>query len=334
MHRELIITGPDASITAEMEAIAAPGEVVVMSQQTAARLDEGERGRSTGRNATLGLATPGVRACAPLAQALLSKLTSPRCCPRTPANASTVLTRQNTARQPWPSSSSQGVDDLSTGSSVGGFHRLEAIVNAVEAAAERFRVNFHETDIGPDGREVECSSADFPVQRGKRRRAPHPNGPRGLARRASGSPLRLRAGIRAGRVLVFSHQFERAGRRVIAVTGDGENVAARLMGSAKPGQLLATVRGAKLGRAHLDVTPLAPIAVKGRSEPVRATAIVTGPIATVPNRASDDSPFVGRETELQVILESARSAVRAKEGRRSSTLWVPAGIGGVKDSSR
>ncbi len=42
-HRELIITGPDASITAEMEAIAAPGEVV-MSQQTAARLDEGVRG--------------------------------------------------------------------------------------------------------------------------------------------------------------------------------------------------------------------------------------------------------------------------------------------------
>ncbi len=217
-----------------------------------------------------------------------------------------------------------GVDDLTrTGGSELVAYHLEAIVNAVEAAAERFRVNFHETDIGPDGGKIVLVSG-FPVQRGNDAERLIRTVHEVLASHASGSPLRLRAGISAGRVFVFSHQFERAGRRVIAVTGDSVNVAARLMGSAEPGQLLATVAALDRAAPIFDVTPLAPIAVKGRSEPVRA-AIVTGPIATVPNRASDDSLFVGRETELQVILESARSAVR----ERGAALNVvgPAGIG-------
>ena len=94
---------------------------------------------------------------------------------------------------------------------------------------------------------------------------------------------------------------------MVAVTGDTVNVAARVMGSAAPGQLLAT-RAALEWAAHIfDATPLASFAVRGRSEPVRA-AVVRGPIAIVPERAHDASLFVGREAELALILEAARCA--------------------------
>ncbi len=133
--------------------------------------------------------------------------------------------------------------------------------------------------------------------------------------------LRVRAGVSRGRVFVVHLGSVR--RRSYTTMGDAVNLAARVMGHAPDGQVLATDAALEYARAPFALTPVAPFAVKGKRVPVRA-ALVGEPRAAREHEAVD-SPLVGREPELRVLREAVRCA-REGSGRIVELAGEP-GIG-------
>jgi len=304
-HRELMVTGPAASITARMEAIAESGEVVV-STDTARRLERG----------VLGLAK--------LEGVLLTDVPDGETVPPRPPPDVTTLdvasllaadTRDHLLGGGEEAEHRQasvaflefsGIDALSLGAGPEVVAAcLGPLVAATEEAAERHGVNFHETDIGPNGGKI-ILVGGAPVLRG--------NDAERLLRAVydvveahpSSSPVGLRVGVNAGRVFVFSHDFGLAHRRIFSITGDAMNLAARVMGHAEPRQVLATQSVLVRARNPFETEAVPPFKVKGKSEAVVAFA-VGAPRQSV-SEAVGSLPFVGREAELEALLDRAGEA--------------------------
>ena len=108
--------------------------------------------------------------------------------------------------------------------------------------------------------------------------------------RRFGAKLQLRIGINTGEVVSGD-----ASSRDTFVTGDAVNVAARLEQAAQPGEILLGELSAALSRA--EVEPLAPIAAKGKYEPVLAFRLLAAP----PPAARAGRPLVGRERKLEQL---------------------------------
>jgi class 3 adenylate cyclase/predicted ATPase len=320
-HRELIITGPGASKTAEMEALAEAGEIVV-SPETAIRLDKSVLGEPKHEGVVLRAppdAEPAPRVTAAPAQVDIASLI--------PADTRERLHGTDEAEHRQVTVAFiefSGIDALTDagGGDLVARH-LDPVVSAAEAAAERFGVNFHETDIGRDGGKIVLVGG-FPMQHGddaeRLIRATYEV----VTRHPADSPVRLRAGITSGRAFVFSYDFRHAGRRVVAVMGDTVNLAARVMGQAAPGQVLATVTALERANGRFEVTPLDPFRVKGKAEPQRA-AVVGTPLSVDSEQSEDRSLFVGRDAELEELLAHARSATLGSG--TAVNLVGPAGIG-------
>ncbi|MGZ4202048.1 MAG: AAA family ATPase [Thermoleophilaceae bacterium] len=106
-------------------------------------------------------------------------------------------------------------------------------------------------------------------------------------------------------------------------TGDAVNVAARLQQAAQPGDVLIGEPTHALVHAAVDVEPLGPLELKGKSEPVAAYRILRA-------RAAPDRPhaglFVGREHELAILCE-AWEDVRAENRCELVTVAGDAGVG-------
>ena len=115
-----------------------------------------------------------------------------------------------------------------------------------------------------------------------------------VSRHPQTSPVGLRAGVNAGRVFVFSHDFGLAHRRIFSITGDAVNLAARVMGKAAPRQVLATEAALVRARNPFETRAIPPFRVKGKSEPVVA-AVLEAPRQGVSEEIGDGLPFVGRE---------------------------------------
>jgi len=129
----------------------------------------------------------------------------------------------------------------------------------------------------------------------------------------STSPVGLRVGLNAGRVFVFSHDFGPLRRRIFSITGDAVNLAARVMGHAEPRQVLATQTVLVRARNPFVTEPVAPFKVKGKSELVVAFA-VGAPRQSLPDEVGGGLPFVGRESELEALLDRAREASNGSGG--------------------
>jgi class 3 adenylate cyclase/tetratricopeptide (TPR) repeat protein len=106
-------------------------------------------------------------------------------------------------------------------------------------------------------------------------------------------------------------------------TGDALNVAARLQQAAAPGEVLiaATTRGL-VGDA-VDVEPVEPLVLKGKSEPVVAFRLLEARAA--PERRHD-TVFVGRERELALLAE-AWARTLAERRCELVTIIGDAGVG-------
>src|SRR5205807_6755170 len=116
--------------------------------------------------------------------------------------------------------------------------------------------------------------------------------------------------------------FGPAFRRTFSVKGDAINLAARVMGKAGPGQVLATQTVLAAAGDAFDVDPLPPFTVKGKAKPVHAAVVLGEREAVV---TPDDIPFVGRNDELAALAELWD---KAQSGRGSScTLVGAAGVG-------
>ena len=133
-----------------------------------------------------------------------------------------------------------------------------------------------------------------------------------------GVQLTFRTAVNTGLVLV--------GEGENLAIGDAVNVAARLEQAAAPGEILLGEETLWLVRDAVEVEPLEPLALKGKSDTVSAFRLLSvDPIA--PGLARHmNAPLVGRKLELGV-LHAAWNGTVAASGCHLFTLLGAAGIG-------
>ncbi len=176
---------------------------------------------------------------------------------------------------------------------------LDACVRAAQQSAQRYGVTFFETDVGVDGGKV-MLTAGAPT-----------TGARDAERLLlavtdvvrTHTPLALRAGVNAGDV--FAGDFGAPFRRTYSVKGDAVNLAARLLGRADVGEVVATLEVLDSSDVRFDTVTLEPFHVKGKSAVVHATKVGArrGGTSTI------DIPFVGRAAEVGRVRAAIDAAV-------------------------
>ncbi|HEY2438560.1 MAG TPA: adenylate/guanylate cyclase domain-containing protein [Solirubrobacteraceae bacterium] len=133
-----------------------------------------------------------------------------------------------------------------------------------------------------------------------------------------GVTLRFRTGVNTGPVLM--------GEGENLAVGDAVNVAARLEQTAEPGEIVIGQQTLQLVRDAVQVEPLEPLALKGKSEPVQAFRLLSlDPVA--PGIARHlDAVLVGRERELQLLTDLWTRTV-SDQGCHLFTILGTAGVG-------
>ena len=108
-------------------------------------------------------------------------------------------------------------------------------------------------------------------------------------------------------------------------TGDAVNVAARLEQAAGPGEVLIGQPTLELVREAVDVEPIAPLALKGKAQPVSAYRLLR--VREAPERRHA-ARFVGRRPELALL----REAWERTRGDHHCELFTVVGDAGVGKS--
>lgn len=319
LHRELLVTGPAASETARLEGVAVAGQIVV-SSATAALVDDsalGEwvdpEGRLLRRRPTV-TASPavapdvwdGVDVAQVLPVAIREHLTSGPVMPehRTIAVAFVQFAGTDALlANDGPEATAAALDDC---------------IRNVSYATAAHGVTFFETDINADGGKIMLTA-------GAPRTAGHDadrllRTARQILDHQGRLPLRI--GVNTGHV--FSGDFGPAFRRTYSVKGDAINLAARIMGKAEPGELLATRTAHEHAQTRFETVPAGPFTLKGKARPVHAVRI--GAITGGPDRRERrENPLVGREQEMAVLYDALDTA-REGQGGVVQLLGEP-GIG-------
>lgn len=133
-----------------------------------------------------------------------------------------------------------------------------------------------------------------------------------------GVALRFRTGVNTGPVLMGEGEN-------IAI-GDAVNVAARLEQAAGPGEIVLGEETLSLVRDAVEVEPLEPLELKGKSEPVAAFRLVHVDPAAAGVARHLDAPLVGRERELRLLSDAWDRAVE-EASCHLFTLLGTAGVG-------
>jgi class 3 adenylate cyclase len=139
--------------------------------------------------------------------------------------------------------------------------------------------------------------------------------------RDHGVGLTARIGVNTGEVVAGDPS---GGQRL--VTGDAVNVAARLEQAGAPGEILLGESTHRLVRDAVEVTPVEPLELKGKAEPVRASRLDVVLEDTAGHARHLDSAMVGRHKELE-MLERALDRVVTERTSHLFTLLGPAGVG-------
>jgi class 3 adenylate cyclase/tetratricopeptide (TPR) repeat protein len=305
-HRELVIAGPAATETVTMEAAAEAGEIVV-SPATAAALPANVVGEAKGPGWLLRSAPRGDDA--PVE-------------PGTTAADAEVLDCIPTALREHVLAGEQepehrlvtiaflkfgGLEDLlRRDGAAAAADSLDRLVRTVQDAADHNGVTFLGTDIDAGGGKIILTTG-APASGGNDEERML------LALRdiaSSDLPLPLKIGVNVGHV--FAGDIGPDYRRAYTVMGDAVNLAARVMGRADPGDVLATDEVLAASATLFETTALEPFMVKGKSAPISAS--VVGPVrGTRKAGAQAELPFVGRGGEL-AAFDAALEATRAGRG--------------------
>ncbi|MGZ8652870.1 MAG: ATP-binding protein, partial [Actinomycetota bacterium] len=139
--------------------------------------------------------------------------------------------------------------------------------------------------------------------------------------RDRGVALAVRMGVNTGEVVAGDPA---AGQTL--VTGDTVNVAARLEQAASPGEVLIGVGTHSLVRDAVVVEPVEPLTMKGKSELVPAFRLVSVAEGAAGRARRLDSPMVGRERQLGLLLQAFDGA-EADRTCHLFTVLGPAGVG-------
>src|ERR687892_584383 len=138
----------------------------------------------------------------------------------------------------------------------------------------------------------------------------------------SGVHFDLRVGVNTGEVMAGAVGAS------YTVTGDTVNVAARLQSAARPGSVTGGERTMRATVAAVRYDELAPLTLKGKSEPVPAweALAVTAEQAVGRTAPARESPLVGRDNEL-ATLETIYARVERDCIPHLVTLVGEAGVG-------
>jgi len=295
VHHELLIAGPAVSETLVMEAIAdaeeigiSPGVATLLDpacvgpSKLAARLLAGppqvERGRAPDVGDVRGLDIPSWIPVAARAHVLLQKSEAEH---RTITAAFIDLMGTDRLLEEL------GPEGLAAG--------LDERIRSIEEAALRYEVPFYETDVGKSSVKA-LLTAGAPSSTGhdeeRMLRAL-----REIIEQPGIVPVRI--GVNTGKV--FTGDFGPSYRRAYRVFGDAINTAARVMAKAEPGQILSTEIVLNRSRTLFETVPIEPFAAKGKAEPVHAS--IVGPILGRREARQGGLPLIGRDAELQVLME-------------------------------
>lgn len=334
IHRQLIICGPAASRTAQMEALAQAGQIL-LSKETAALVDPRCLAGAVGDGRLLRRApapdpqaTPAIEVPHPSRQVDVSTLLPP------PVRAHLLAAAGESEHRPVAVAFVQfsGTDALLASQGANAVaDALDAVVRNAQEACARNGTTFLDTDIYEDGGKLILVAGA-------------PGGGRDVedrilrtARRIvdRAGVLELRAGINRG--AVFGTDFGPDFRRTYTIYGDAINVAARVMGKAQPGQVLATREVVTRTRGHMEGAFLEPFAVKGKVAPLQAMAVDCivedvreGPVDAA-GRVETAASVVGREAELALARNLLDRSISGTGGLlelvadpgmgKSSLLW-------------
>jgi class 3 adenylate cyclase/tetratricopeptide (TPR) repeat protein len=300
VHRELLIAGPAMTETLVMEGIADAGEVG-LSPTLAAMLDPSIVGAP--KLTTILLAGPPdvERSRAPDVGDV-SNLDIPGCIPV--AARAHVLLRKSEAEHRTITAAfidlmdtdrllaEVGPDALAVG--------LHERISAIEEAALRYEVPFYETDVGKSSVKA-LLTAGAPSSTGH-------DEERMLRtlREVMDQPglVPMRVGVNTGKV--FTGDFGPPYRRAYRVFGDAINTAARVMAKADAGQVLSTEIVLDRSRTLFEATPIEPFAAKGKAALVHASLV--GPVLGLKEAKRDDVGLIGREDELDLLLNVIQEA--------------------------
>jgi class 3 adenylate cyclase/tetratricopeptide (TPR) repeat protein len=181
---------------------------------------------------------------------------------------------------------------------------VDALVDAAAAAAEAHEVTLLAVDVDADGGKLiftggvpnAVTNAEERMLRTMRRILD------------ADLPVGVRAGVAVGDV--FAGDLGSSFRRSYTVMGDTVNLAARLASAAVEGQLLTTERVASRSPTRFERTRLDPIPLKGKSIPIAPVAI--GPMLGSTSSDTHGTELIGRNDELQVLIDAAEHALRGR----------------------
>jgi class 3 adenylate cyclase/tetratricopeptide (TPR) repeat protein len=137
-----------------------------------------------------------------------------------------------------------------------------------------------------------------------------------------GKPLSMHTGINTG--LVVTGEVMTGKGSLGGVTGDTVNVASRLSGLAKPGEILVGEDTYRQAEGVFNFAPLTPVSVKGKAEPVQVYR-VAGIKEKQKRFVGVDSPLVGREKEMDLLSLQILRLINGTGG--IVTVTGEAGIG-------
>jgi class 3 adenylate cyclase/tetratricopeptide (TPR) repeat protein len=318
MHRELLVTGPAATATVNMEAGSEAGEILV-SHHTAAAVEPACLGSVQG---------PGVLLhAAPDVDGRLEPLPDPADAPLEDgvpvALRAQLLEVGPLEGEHRPAAVAfiryQDVDALiERVGPEGAVDALDELVRVAEHAAAEHGVTFLQSDIDSDGGKIILVSG-VPQTQGD-------NEERMLRTvRAivdAGLPLPLHVGVSRGRI--FAGQVGFQYRRTYTVMGDTVALAARLMSRARAGEIIVAADAFERSNGRFAGDELEPFEVKGMSVPIHAVAL--GSFRDAQTRTKSTSlPFVDRDEERASLAMSAET-VRLGNGQLVELVGDP-GIG-------
>ena len=133
-----------------------------------------------------------------------------------------------------------------------------------------------------------------------------------------GIRLETRTGVNTGEVVTGSAET--------LVTGDAVNVAARLEQVAAPGEVLLGATTYTLVRDAVSVESVEPVKLKGKREPVPAYRLLQVRPGAVGRERRMDSPMVGRERQLALLLRAFDNATTDR-ACHLVTILGSAGVG-------
>ena len=316
-HRELIVTGPAASRTVEMESTATAGEILV-SRDTAAALPARALGQPKGEGILLRSGPPTLSFGRDDVEVLITSIDVAQGVP--------VTLREHLlsgAAEPEHRTATvafvhfDGVDGLIEQRGVdvtaAGLHEL---ITCVQRAAEENGVTFLGTDIDHDGGKV-ILVAGAPNALGD------DEGRMLLTLRSiidAETTVPVRIGVNKGPV--FAGDIGPGYRRTYTVMGDAVNLAARVMSMAVPGQILATGPVLDASSVAFNTVALEPFMVKGKKQPVHAF-MVGHSTGSKPETVSREFPLIGRDAEMDAI----RRALLELRGGHGSVIELVGNAG-------